>query len=248
MQFFKATIRHSRSAPVKNSFSYKGFYFSFWLDEMGESGPRFFSWEKFNLFSFYQSDHGWGHSFYEDPKALHSWAKQELERAGIQEFKGRILLVTLPRVMGYVFNPVSFWYCYDEESLKAVICEVNNTFGEGHNYIVVDPKQNSDMAMKKSFHVSPFYPVKGEYRFNFEKENRVIIKYSSDQGNFMASLEGEKIKHSRFFLISLFLQHPFYTFFIVALIHFQALKLFLKKVPFHKKPDPPEVPSTTEYL
>lgn len=248
MQLFKAIVYHTRFAPIKNSFSYKGFFLSFWLDEFerGEGQkelPPFFSWNRFNLFSFFNKDHG----FKADNKSLRSWALEQLSKAGIENFEGRIQLLTLPRVFGYVFNPVSFWYCYEGDNLKAVIAEVNNTFGESHNYVVVDPLNNNEKPMKKAFHVSPFYPVEGEYRFNFSEPHHVVIKYKSNQGEFIAGMKGIPVPMGNFVVPKLFFSHPFYTLWVVFLIHVQALKLFLKKVPFYKKPNPPKAQTSVHY-
>lgn len=245
MQLYKAKIYHSRFSPVRNSFTYKGFYLSFWLEELESKKPwPFFSWNKFNLFSFYERDHGdrLGEG------TLRSWVLEQLDKAEIANFEGRIQLVTLPRVLGYVFNPVSFWYCYEGQELIAVVAEVNNTFGETHSYVVKDPKGNVEKPMKKAFHVSPFYPVQGTYKFNFSEENHVIIKYTSEEGEFIAGMLGSPQNMTRFLIPRLFLSFPFYTLWIVFLIHYQALRLFLKKVPFFKKPKPPTVGSSVHYL
>jgi DUF1365 family protein len=240
MQFYNAEIFHARQSPSKNKFAYKGLYFSFWLDEEGVFNRPFFSWQRWNLFSFYREDHAQGCS-----EGLRAWAFKQLEKAGLSDFKGRIRLVTMPRMLGYVFNPVSFWYCYEEDHLKAVICEVNNTFGEGHNYVVIDPMENKNRAMDKVFHVSPFYPVKGTYQFDFTRENFVSIQYQSEFGHFIATMKGEEFNGS---LLKLFLNYPLYTFLVVFLIHYQALKLFFKKVPFFKKPKQRNEKTTFEYL
>lgn len=245
MQLYKAKIYHTRFSPVKNSFTYKGFYLSFWLDELeNKASLPFFSWNKFNLFSFYERDHGDKLGVL----SLRSWVLKQLEKANIKDFKGRIQLVTLPRMFGYVFNPVSFWYCYEGENLTAVVAEVNNTFGETHSYVVKEPLSNVEKPMKKAFHVSPFYPVEGIYKFNFSEENHVIIKYTSEEGEFIAGMVGDPQRMSRFLIPKICFSYPFYTLWIVILIHFQAFKLFIKKVPFFKKPKPPAAGSSVNYL
>lgn len=243
MRFYKAEIFHARTGRFKNSFRYGGLYFDFWLDEEGLSSPRYFSWEQFNLFSFYRKDHG-----DRTDGSLKDWALGQLEKAGLHDFKGRIRLVTMPRILGYVFNPVSFWYCYDGDQLKAVICEVNNTFGESHNYVVLDPLEKKESPLEKVFHVSPFYSVKGNYRFDFTRENFVAIHYESENGPFVATLKGQPIEEQELSLLRLFFSKPFYTVIVVFLIHYQALKLFLKKVPFYPKPKQREPRTTFEYL
>lgn len=218
---------------------------SFWLKDLkGHSTTPYFSWNKFNLFSFDEIDHG----FKDRSRSLREWALAELSKAGITNFDGEIKLVTLPRVLGYVFNPVSFWYCYEEGCLRAVIAEVNNTFGENHNYVVVNPQENVERPMEKIFHVSPFYPVQGEYRFNFSRENHASIKYFSKEGDFIAGMVGEPCEMSDIVVPKLFFTFPFYTIGVVLLIHYQALRLYLKKTPFFTKPEPPLKESSVEYI
>ena len=202
-----------------------------------------FTWEGFNLFGFYRKDHG-----DRDGKPLKEWAMSQLAKAGISDFKGKIKLVTMPRILGYVFNPVSFWYCYEGETLKAIICEVNNTFGESHNYVVCNPKEKNKTPMEKVFHVSPFYSVKGHYQFDFSKENFVSIHYQSEHGPFIASLKGTPIPEKDLSLLKLFLSFPFYTLLVVFLIHYQALKLFIKRVPFYTKPRQRSERTTFRYI
>lgn len=240
MQFYKAKVFHARQGPTHNRFTYGGLYFSFWLSEEGEEAPRFFSWERFNLFSFYRKDHG-----KRDGTSLREWALEQLEQAGLNNFKGKIRLVTMPRMLGYVFNPVSFWYCYEGEELKAVICEVNNTFGESHNYVVRDPLKKKKAPMDKWFHVSPFYPVQGQYMFDFSIEDFVSIEYKSEHSHFIATMKGTPYQGS---LITLFLSKPLYTLLVVFLIHYQALKLFMKRTPFFTKPKQRKELTTFRYI
>lgn len=229
---FVANIYHKRISPRVNEFNYSGFYTRFYLDEIKNLNSLFFSVNKFNLFSFYEKDHG-----YRNGTDLLVWAKDILTKSGIVDFEGRIEIQTFPRVLGYVFNPVSFWYCYKQEKIHAVICEVNNTFGESHCYVL-----NKDVALKtqvlnKEFHVSPFYDVKGNYRFDFKELNSVKINYYlEDKIQLLTRISGREILFSDWNLLKLFLKYPFYTRFIVFLIHYQALKLFIKKIKFYPKP------------
>jgi hypothetical protein len=245
MQFFKAEIFHARQGKWTNKFRYRGLYMDFWLaeEEQGHHYGRFFSWESFNLFSFYKRDHGG-----RDGSSLRDWAKEQLCKAGIDNFNGQIKLTTMPRLLGYVFNPVSFWHCYEKDHLVAVICEVNNTFGESHNYVVQNPLENKEAPMEKVFHVSPFYSVKGRYRFNFTKKDFVSISYESEHGPFIATLKGSPIEEGSWPLLKLFLSNPLYTFFVVFLIHYQALRLFIKRVPFYPKPKQGFEKTTYKYL
>ena len=236
MNLFKARIFHKRFHPKVNEFLYRGFYIRFDLNQVEKLKMLFFSLNRFNLFSFYNRDHG-----NRDESDLRAWAINKLETAGINNFQGRIELQTFPRVLGHVFNPVSFWYCFEgNDKLKAVICEVNNTFGEGHNYVLNFSDANVPQRLPKRFHVSPFYPVSGEYLFDFSEENKVVIDYyDKDRLQLQTSIVGQPILLTNKTLLGTWIRYPFYSFMVLSLIHYQALKLFLKKCRFYTKPDKP---------
>lgn len=224
---YKAKIYHKRFSPKVNEFTYSGFYISFSLSEITKLKSKIFSVNKFNLFSFYEKDHG-----YKDERSLHSWIENQLAQAGIKDCD-EFVLQTFPRIIGYVFNPVSFWYCYKKGELIATVSEVNNTFGESHTYLINGKKG----TLPKEFHVSPFYPRTGEYRFNFTAKNRAIINYfDNNQLQLTTSIIGKEVPWSDKKLLNLFITHPLYTLFVVFLIHFQALKLFIKKIKFYTQP------------
>lgn len=229
-----ARIFHKRFIPKINEFSYSGYYVKFSLNEMEMMGSKVFGVNQFNLFSFYEKDHG-----YRDGSSLYKWAQDILEKAGVQKFQGEVVLQTFPRVLGYVFNPVSFWYCYNKEKeLQAIICEVNNTFNESHNYVLLNNPGDKINFLNKHFHVSPFYPVEGGYFFDFRTPDTVKINYHSDGKLQLAtSISGKEIAFSDKELLKLFFKHPLYTFLIVVLIHYQALRLFVKKIKFYSKPE-----------
>lgn len=229
---FKANIYHKRMYPRENEFCYSGFYIKFSLDEMHSLKSKIFSLNKFNLFSFYEKDHG-----YRDGTSLDKWGRSLLEQSGIPQFSGHFILQTFPRMLGYVFNPVSFWYCYNASQLIAVICEVNNTFGESHCYVIKIRENQKEYILPKEFHVSPFYAVEGHYRFNFSKENSVSIFYSFDhKTQLVTTITGVDMGWGDDKLGAAFLKFPFFTIYVVLLIHFEAMKLFLKKIKFYSKP------------
>ena len=143
---FRAKIFHKRFLPQVNKFTYSGFYIKFSLENLQELESLLFSVNKFNLFSFYEKDHG-----YRDGTSLEVWANDILCKAGINNFSGSVVLQAFPRVIGYVFNPVCFWYCYDKDKLVAIICEVNNTFGESHNYVINKVQMKVYVLFQKSF-------------------------------------------------------------------------------------------------
>lgn len=226
-KLFLAHIYHRRTKPGHNEFSYKGFFIRFDIAKISELENSVFKVNRFGLFSFYEKDYA-----HKGEGSLYDWALSQLHTAGVRDCD-HIELQTFPRVLGYVFNPVSFWYCYYQEKLQAVICEVNNTFGESHNYLI----RGESGCLPKEFHVSPFFRVEGEYQFKFERENRAtILYYNNSELALETSIAGEEIAWNVKNFIKLFFRYPFFTFVIVFLIHFQALKLWLKKVQFYSLP------------
>ncbi len=230
---YRASIYHRRQHPKEHRFTYSGYYITLDIDRMHELKNPVFGVNSFNLLSFHSKDHG-----YRDGRPLRHWCKQILEDSGIASDGLRIKLQTFPRVLGYVFNPVSFFFCYREDKLDAVIAEVNNTFGESHVYVVKEPARHGKVLQKR-FHVSPFYPVSGEYVFRFFGQV-VQIEYT-EQGKTQlnTSISGKPIKWSVTNLLKCFFGHPLYTFWVIFSIHYQALMLLLKGAKFHRKPQPP---------
>jgi len=230
---FKAKIYHKRFLPNVNEFSYSGFYIKISLENLKELNSLLFSVNKFNLFSFYEKDHG-----YRNGSSLEVWAKDILNKVGLNNFEGRLVLHTVPRVLGYVFNPVCFWYCYDKNRLIAIICEVNNTFGETHNYVIKKNDNWHNRTLPKEFHVSPFYDIEGKYKFDFSKNNNVSIKYFVDNKlQLSTGVKGKEIPWNDINLLKIFFRYPFYTLLIITLIHYQAVKLLFKKNKFYSKPE-----------
>jgi DUF1365 family protein len=208
---------------------------------------------RFGLFSFFDQDHGLGNS---DSLA---WIEAILEENHIELKDGEIWLQTFPRVLGYVFNPVSFWVCtHANGQVKAVLAEVNNTFGERHCYLLHHDsgqplKSGEILVSKKVFHVSPFCDVRGEYHFRFlfpqdsqSKRNIVCrIELHEDGAPLVnTSISGLAKTLSKRELYLAFLRYPLMSLGVIGRIHWQALKLWVKGVPFHSKPKPPELEIT----
>jgi len=159
------------------------------------------------------------------------------------------MLQTFPRVLGLVFNPVSFWYCHDRAGrLIAILAEVNNTFGGTHSYLLHrhgEPlADDAPLRAEKRFHVSPFNQVEGGYRFRFRLESsvqQVRIDYDDAEGELLlTAIAGRPHPWSAGALLAAFLRMPFLTLGVIARIHWQALKLWLKGVPFRgAHPAPP---------
>lgn len=241
-------VRHARQRPVRHAFAYRVFFLRLPLRAMatGQALPCGLSRNRFNLLSFHDADHGDGKS-----DAL-AWVEQVLAREGIVDAGGEIWLQTFPRVLGYVFNPVSFWYCHrNDGSLRAVLCEVNNTFGERHCYLLEPDGSGGLLQVRKQFHVSPFCRVEGGYRFRFLHSRRSIdttlheqvlarVDYHDADGLLInTSISGRVEPANARAVARAFFGYPLMTLMVMARIHWQALQLWLRRVPFHRKPAPP---------
>ena len=240
------TVRHSRLRPVSNLFSYGVYFLRLPLRALGTSnlGGRFFSRNRFNLLSFHDSDHGDG------KLPLTQWIDQVLRDEGIADADGEIWLQAFPRVLGYVFNPVSFWFCHRQDgALRAIVCEVRNTFGEKHCYLLdtgAAMPYGVELTARKVFHVSPFCAIEGGYRFRFMRTQRAqeqtVARIDHDDNSgplLLTSISGTAASLSTANTLRAFFSYPLMTVGVVIRIHFQALKLFIKRVPFFSKPLPP---------
>ena len=181
-----------------------------------------------------------------------------MKSENIHDADGEIWLQAFPRVLGYVFNPVSFWFCHRTDgALRAIVCEVNNTFGERHFYLLDTGSAmpwGLQLTSKKVFHVSPFCAVEGSYRFRFMRTIKKVnnigkecvvarIDYHDNQGPLLlTSISGRLEPLTTRSAANAFFRHPLMTIGVIARIHWQALKLFTKRVPFFRKPLPPPTP------
>lgn len=239
---YRGTVRHTRLEPFKHRFEYRVYYGLFDIDRLDstERKLKFFSVDRFNLFSLALGDHG-----ATDGTALRPWAEGILERVGVDLDGGSIKLLTYPRVLGYVFNPISIWYCYDRAGeLRAVLHEVRNTFGHRHTYVVPIAQNGLKHSTPKKLHVSPFNDMDDVYHFTLT-EPGANLSVSMDQERskgvfFRAGLSLSRIPLTDANLVKLFITHPLLTFKVVAGIHWQALKLWLKGAGYRSVPAPPE--------
>jgi DUF1365 family protein len=231
-------------SPVANHFSYPLFFITLPLSHLTTAPNRWFGINRRAPLALYGSDHG-----KRDNSPLLPWIQNLLADEGITTADGEVVLQAFPRVFGMVFNPVSFWFCHDRDgNLRAVLAEVNNTFGERHNYLVAHADQRPILAddrlpARKAFHVSPFYPVVGEYRFRFQlsaQRRRVDIDYFQDGQRVLATaVEGNVAMLDAAGARRAALRFPLLAIGIVARIHWQALRLALRRVQFFRKPQPP---------
>ena len=237
-----ANIAHQRMRPKRNGFCYKVYYLSFPLRLWNELGKfALFSLERFNLFSLKLHDYGKG--------SPEGWIRTQLTSWNITKANGDIVLVTLPRVLGYAFNPVSFWFCLDSAgALRAVLADVSNTFGERHAYLLFHDDQHVISSQEwltagKSFHVSPFIEVSGHYEFRFaysEEKIGVWINYHDQDGlQLTTSMVGKRQDLTSRALLLCFFRYPLVTLKVIGLIHYQAIRLALKGIRYRVKPAPP---------
>lgn len=241
-------VIHTRLRPVRHAFRYRAFFLNVpvhRLDGRGQ-GSWLFGVNRAALISFHESDHG-------DGGLAADWIRGLLDRAGIRA-DGEIRLQTFPRVLGYAFKPVSFWFCHDQAGeRRAIVAEVNNTFGERHCYLLANgdgsPLRDAQpLSADKDFHVSPFCPVEGRYRFRFLDNGRRAVSridYDDADGSLLAtSMSGTyRPLDPKACLVAL-LGHPWFTVAVMVRIHWQALQLWIKRVPWWRKPPPPVRPLT----
>jgi len=245
-------VLHTRLRPSQHAFGYDVYFIRLPLRQMAQqtyTTPRFFSIGRFNLLSFHAQDHGDGQ------QALLPWIESLLRREGITDADGEIWLQAFPRVLGYVFNPVSFWFCHRQDgSLRAVLAEVRNTFGEKHCYLLdtgTAMPYGVELSARKIFHVSPFCAVEGVYRFHFMRSTRqedgvpierhvaCIDHDDADGPLLLTSISGAAHSLSNAVVARAFFLYPLMTLGVIVRIHWQALKLWRKHTPFFSKPTPP---------
>ncbi|MCF8503319.1 MAG: DUF1365 domain-containing protein [Caulobacter sp.] len=235
---------HHRLGPAKHSFRYSLFQLLVDTDRLDEDlrGLKLLRRGRFGLFSLDDRDHGW-----RDGRPLRGWVETRLAEAGVTASARRIRLLAFPRVLGFVFNPISLIYVEDAAgSLEAVIYEVNSTFGQTHAYVApaAGRGRQSQVAEKRLF-VSPFYGVDGRYRFDItppdDRLDLSIVKSTDGRPDFTATLALHRQPLDDRRLMGLFFGMPLMTVKILAAIHWEALRLFLKGIPVVARPPSPDV-------
>ncbi|AUG51527.1 DUF1365 domain-containing protein [Thalassospira marina] len=245
---YQGVVTHHRLRPRQHRLRYRVVSFLFDLDEIGQLHRklRFFSHNRFNLFSFHDRDFGRG-----DGKGLRAQIMEMLQQNGLADCGARIEILCYPRILGFVFNPLSVYFCYRENGeLGAILHDVSNTFGDRHGYLIPvtdachDAKGVVHQTCAKQFHVSPFIGMKADYRFRIcPPGDRVAIAIaeSDDEGVFLnAAFAGNHTVLTDRTLLSAFLRYPLMTLKVIAGIHWEAVHLWRKGFAFHRRPTPPE--------
>lgn len=240
-RLFESRVMHHRLSPKKNSFHYGMYTFALDLDELETMDARlpFFSLEKWNLFSFYKQDHlQYGKSTQKENMISY------IQEMGCTTPISRVYLITNLRVLGYVFNPVCFYYFYDSsDRVACVVVEVHNTFGEMKPFYLgpEDLKENKyyNKIYNKYFYVSPFQDLETAFEFSVypptDKMKIEIDDWKEGQKVFLSTYIGDAKPMTTSSMLKYFFKYPLITLRVIFLIHWQALILFLKKVPFYRK-------------
>ena len=236
---YNGQVIHKRFKPKVHYFKYNVFSLLIDLSELDQLNKKInlFSYNRFNLVSFYDKDHG-----DRDGTSLIEWVNRNLEKNKISTENISIKLLCYPRIFGFVFNPLSVFYVYDQsKQLIAILYEVKNTFGEQHTYIFRVEEDNNLIQnnCSKKFHVSPFIEMKSNYFFRILKPGNkisvIIDQYDSEGKILFASQEGARTDLNSKYLLKSYIKHPIMTFKIILAIHYEAFKLWAKGIRFIKK-------------
>ena len=236
---YTGDVVHKRFKPKIHFFKYKVFSLLIDLSEIHllDKELKIFSYNKFNIISFYDKDHG-----ARDGSSVENWVKDNLKKNNIDTNDIQIKLLCYPRIFGYVFNPLSIFFVYDRnDNLISILYEVKNTFGEQHTYVFKVEGQNKLIQnnCSKKFHVSPFIEMDCNYFFrilNPEQKLSVVIDQYDQEGKILfASQDGKRSDLTSENLMNSYLKHPLMTFKIISAIHFEAFKLWIKGIKFVKK-------------
>ena len=232
-KIYTGKVIHKRFKPKEHYFKYNVFSLLIDLNELEQINKyiKFFSYNKFNIISFYDKDHG-----DRDGSSIKLWVKKNLRNIGIMTEDISIKLLCYPRIFGYVFNPLSTYFIYNKHSeLISIFYEVKNTFGEQHTYIFkAQDEKTVQNKCKKKFYVSPFIEMDCEYHFktlNPREQLSVVINQNDKDGKLLfASQDGISKDFNNKNLILSYLTHPLMTFKIIGAIHYEAFKLWAKRI------------------
>jgi uncharacterized protein len=250
---YRADVMHARLKPFGHRFNYKVFNILIDIADLNAATKQatLFSVNRFNLLSFYEGDHTGN-----DAEKLKTYIDNLLLDAGLSEPPSRVLLLCYPRVLGFVFNPISVYFCYGQnETLIACIYEVRNTFGQRHTYVAkVEAGELSDAGLRqtrtKLFHVSPFVGMEAAYDFRVlppgEKVRVRILETENGEPLLSATIIGNQKPLNSIGILTECIRAPLMTLKVVAGIHYEALKLWLKGARYHSIPAAPQAVSYTD--
>ena len=241
---YRGNVMHHRFSPRPHRFVYRVGAWLIDLDELPtlHKSLRGFSWNRLNLFSFYDRDHG-----ETDGSDLREYAEKICVDNGVAAPK-KVRLLCYPRILGYAFNPLSIYFCSDANGKAiATIYEVRNTFKQRHTYLIAEQQGSLQSVLrhraKKVFYVSPFIPVEGEYHFRLrppEAHILVGIRHTQKEHTVLnAVFTGQRKPLNNKTLLMQFLQMPFMTIKIIAMIHWEALRVWIKGASYVSRPSPP---------
>ncbi|HEX4842723.1 MAG TPA: DUF1365 domain-containing protein [Limnobacter sp.] len=245
-------VKHQRELPKPNGFRAGACFLKMRFERAASPStlPVYPKVDKPGLVSVQAKHYGFEKHAQAFPDLIESLQARVSKETAL-ELNGPVDLHTFPKVLGYVFNPVSFWYFHNQQgTCRAILCEVNNTFGERHFYLLTDPQQRTVpldrgvlLHARKVFHVSPFFPVSGRYEFRFVNTGeRTLARINYLEGNALqlsTSVSGELLHPSLGLWCKTLLKFGWLTVAVITKIHWQAVKLFIKGARFHSKPAPP---------
>lgn len=243
---YHGSVYHKRLKPFIHELNYRVFYLWLNLDDIPAlaNNTRWFSYNRFNLFSFYDRDHA-----SRDGTPIRPWIEKALKEKGYDDcLGGEIYVLCYPRILGYVFNPLTMFFCYDKKgTLRTILHEVKNTFGDQHGYLLPVEKDENGLIQQscdKIFHVSPFIQMDAAYAFKIREPDdklAVTITQDIDEENFLiATLMGKKDTLSSARLLKSFFKYPLMTVKVIFAIHYEAFHLWRKGATFYKRPTPPK--------
>ena len=240
---YVGTVRHRRYRPRHHALRYRTYHALIDVDELPllDRQVRGFGYRRAALTTFHDVDH-FGPLDLPVREKLRRW----LADRDVVLPDGPVRVLTNLRVLGHVFNPVSWWFCHEPDGrLALIVAEVNNTFGESHSYLLDDLERVGDVVRArdtKVFHVSPFLPIEGlAYRFTFVlRPERLTVQMDVDgpDGKVLDATQDGRRRDLEA-VTRVLVTHPLMTLHTVAAIHWQAVKLWIKRVGFHRKPPPP---------